>query len=139
MTGRKKARRSKAARPRRVGRLESTWNDTREALRSAETIVGKRVAALVQRSGLEPREVMRQAELWRARIDSEGKKARKRVQARLVELKQRARRDRHSLARSVDEAVARGLAALNIPTRQEVQQLSRRVEQLSSRIATLRR
>jgi Poly(hydroxyalcanoate) granule associated protein (phasin) len=139
MAAKKKTHRGKPARTRRLGRLESTWNDTRDALRSAEATVGKRVAALVQRSGLEPREVMRQAEAWRARLDREGKKARKRVEARLVQLKQRARRDRHTLTRSVDEAVARGLAALNIPSRREVQQLSRRVEQLSTRIHAKRR
>ena len=45
-----------------------------------------------------------------------GKKARKRVEARLGELRQRAKRNRQTLARSVDDAVARALAALNIPT-----------------------
>jgi poly(hydroxyalkanoate) granule-associated protein len=139
MATRKKVLRGRPAHTRRLGRLQSTWNDTRKALRSAEATVGKRVAALVKRSGLEPREVMRQAELWRARLDREGKKARKRVQARLVELKQRAGRDRRSLTRSVDDAVARALAALNIPSRHEIQQLSRRVEQLSQRVGARRR
>ena len=54
---------------------------------------------------------MRQAELWRSRIDREGRKAKKRVAARLDELKQRAKRDRRTLTRSADEAVARALAA----------------------------
>jgi poly(hydroxyalkanoate) granule-associated protein len=139
MPAKKKTVRRKAARSRPTSRLQSTWNDTRRALRSAEATVGKRVAALVQRSGLEPREVMRQAEAWRSRLDREGKKARKRVEARLVELKHRARHDRKALTRSVDDAVARALAALNIPTRHEVQQLSRRVEQLSHRIGGMRR
>lgn len=131
---------ARAARPtRRAARLSSTWKDTRKALRSAETTVGRRVAALVRRSGLEPKEVMKQAELWRTRLDRESKKARKRVEARLDELKQRARHDRRAIARGVDDAVARALAALNIPTRHEVQQLARRVEQLSERIGGMRR
>ena len=119
-------------------RLAQTWSDTRRALRSAEVTVGKRVASLVQRSGLEPREVMRQAELWRGRLDREGSKARKRVAARLVQLRHRATRDRRTLAKSVDEAVARALRALNIPTRREVQQLQRRVEELKARVERLR-
>jgi hypothetical protein len=130
--------RRKAARKAPRGRLEKTWNDTRRALRSAEVTVGKRVAALVQKSGLEPREVIRQAELWRGRLDREGKKARKRVAARLVQLKHRATRDRRSLSKSVDDAVARALGALNIPTRREVQQLQRRVEELKARVERLR-
>jgi poly(hydroxyalkanoate) granule-associated protein len=138
MATKKKAVRKRATRTARPGRLEKTWNDTRQALRSAEVTVGKRVAALVERSGLEPREVMRQAEAWRSRLDREGRKAKKRVAARLVELRQRAQRDRRSLSRSVDDAVAQALAALNIPTRHEVQQLQRRVEELKARVERLR-
>jgi len=138
MPARKQTVRRKDARTTPRGRLEKTWNDTRRALRSAELTVGKRVAALVQRSGLEPREVMRQAELWRGRLDREGKKARKRVEARLVQLKHRATRDRRSLSKSVDDAVERALGALNIPTRREVQQLQRRVEELKARVERLR-
>lgn len=138
MPAKKKTFRRKAARSTPRGRLAKTWNDTRRALRSAEVTVGKRVAALVQKSGLEPREVMRQAELWRGRLDREGKKARKRVEARLVQLKHRATRDRRSLSKSVDDAVARALGALNIPTRLEVQQLQRRVEELKARVERLR-
>ena len=139
MAARKKAVRNKPARRQPPTRLERTWNDTRRALRTAEATVGKRVAALVERSGLEPREVMRQAEVWRAQLDREGRKAKKRFEARLGALKQRAKRDRRTLVRSADEAVARALAALNIPTRHEVQLLSRRVEQLSSRVDAFRR
>ena len=138
MPTKKKTVRSRAVRSARPGQLEKTWDDTRRALRSAEATVGKRVAALVERSGLEPREVMRQAGLWRTRLDREGRKAKKRIAARLVEFRQRATRDRRTLTRSVDDGVARALAALNIPTRHEVQQLQRRVEQLKARVERLR-
>lgn len=138
MAARKKVVRKKVARAAQTSRLEKTWDDTRKALRSAEATVGRRVAALVERSGLEPREVMRQAEAWRSRLDREGRKAKKRVAARLGELKQRAKRDRRTLTRSVDEAVARALGALNIPTRHEVQQLQHRVDQLNARVQRLR-
>jgi poly(hydroxyalkanoate) granule-associated protein len=139
MAARKKVVRSRVRHPGRSTRLERTWSETRQALRSAEATVGKRVAALVERSGLEPKQVMRQAEAWRSRLDREGKKARKRVEARIAELRQRARVDRRALARSADDAVNRALAALNIPTRHEVRELSRRVEQLSKRVEGLRR
>lgn len=139
MAAKKRSVRKQAVRAARAGRLEKTWDDTRRALRSAEATVGKRVAALAQRSGLEPREVMRQAEQWRSRLDREGRKARKRVSAQLGELRQRASRDRRALTRAVDGGVARALAALNIPTRREVQQLQRRVEELKARVERLRR
>lgn len=139
MPARKKAIHRNARRAPGAIRLKASWKETRRALRSAEATVGRRVAALVRRSGLEPRDVMRQAEAWRVRLDREGKRARKRVAAGLAELKQRTRRDRRMLAHAVDQGVARALAALNIPSRHELQQLSRRVEQLTARVGGARR
>jgi hypothetical protein len=136
---RKKSSRAAARNLRRPLKLKAAWKETRRALRSAEANVERRVAALVRQSGFKPREVMRQAEEWRVRLDREGKRARKRVAAGLVELQQRARRDRRMLAHRVDQAVARALAALNIPSRHELQQLSRRVEQLTARVGSGRR
>lgn len=138
-TRKKKTARRGATRRSRGNPLERTWTDTRSALRSAEARVGRKVAELVEQSGLPTHEVLRRAEAWRARLGQEGRKVRKRALARLAELQQRARRDGRSLSRGVDDAVARALAALNIPTRQEVQELSRRVERLSARVDRLRR
>ena len=139
MATRKKAPRRGAARPSRANRLERTWTDTRSALRSAEARVGRKVAELVEQSGLPTHELQQRAEAWRVRLGQEGRKARKRALAGLAELQKRARRDGRSLSRGVDDAVARALAALNIPTRQEVQELSRQVARLSARVDRLRR
>jgi poly(hydroxyalkanoate) granule-associated protein len=73
------------------------------------------------------------------RLEQTWTEARKRALAGLAELQKRARRDGRSLSRGVDDAVARALAALNIPTRQEVQELSRQVARLSARVDRLRR
>jgi hypothetical protein len=126
-------------RNRRSAPLERSWNEARRALRSAEASVGRRVAALMQRSGLEPRKLKREAEKWRARLERERRSAGRRVAAGLDELKQRAWRDRRRLAHGVDQAMARALAALNIPSRHEVQLLSRRVGQLTQRVEGRRR
>jgi polyhydroxyalkanoate synthesis regulator phasin len=122
-----------------ANRIESGWKDARRAFRTAEGAVGRRVAELARRSGIDTKRLARQADEWRSRLDREGRKARKRVRARLAELQKRAQQERRTLARAADGAVARALAALNIPTRRELQELSRRVEQLSSRVAGLRR
>lgn len=134
---RKKTR--KARQPRATSRLGTTWRDAQKALRSAEGVVGRRVAAFARSRGIDTKELAHRAELWRSRIDREGKKARKRALAGLAELQQRALRERKSLAHAADDAVARALAALNIPTRREVQELSRRVERLATRVDALRR
>lgn len=140
MATRKTAGGRRGARPRqRASRLESTWKETQRALRSAEKTVGKRVAALVERGGQQASEAVRQAEVWRHRLDREGKKARKQVGIKLADLRVRAKRESRVLSRNVDEAVSRALAALNIPSRHEVHELARKVDQLTRRMEGLRR
>jgi poly(hydroxyalkanoate) granule-associated protein len=97
------------------------------------------VAELARRGGIDTSRLASRADALRSRLDREGRKARKRVEARLVQLQKRALQERRTLSRAADSAVARALAALNIPTRRELQELSRRVEQLSGRVAALRR
>ena len=126
------------ARARAATQFETTWNDARRAIRSAEGVLGKRVAEFARRRGIDTKELVHRAELWRSRLDRESRKARKRVELRLAELSKRAHHERNTVARVADDAVARALAALNIPTRREVQELSRRVGRLSSRIDTIR-
>jgi hypothetical protein len=141
MPARKKApRRPKAAPARRGGGgLARTWKETRAALGSAERTVEKRVKALVKRSGVDTGQAAETLRTWRGRIDRERKKALKQVQGRLAGLQTRAKRERRVVARAVDDAVRRALAALNIPSRHEVQELTRRVEELSRRIDRFRR
>lgn len=119
----KAARRLRAATPAREtkSRLEATWKDTQAALVSAEAKVEKRVKT------------------WSHRLERERKKALKQVEGRLAVLQTRAKKERRAVTRMVDDAVQRTLAALNIPSRQEVQELTRRVEELSSRIDRFRR
>lgn len=116
-------RRPRAASPagEAKSRLEKTWKDTQAALVSAEAKVEKRVKT------------------WSHRLERERKKALKQVEGRLAVLQTRAKKERRAVTRMVDDAVQRTLAALNIPSRQEVQELTRRVEELSSRIDRFRR
>lgn len=124
MAAKKKAsRRQRAATPGRdaKSRLEKTWKDTQAALVSAEAKVEKRVKT------------------WSQGLERERKKALKQVEGRLAVLQTRAKKERRAVTRMVDDAVQRTLAALNIPSRHEVQELTRRVEELSSRIDRFRR
>jgi CRISPR/Cas system CSM-associated protein Csm2 small subunit len=146
----KPAKKKPARRPRPVARarqnkrqkksrLETTWKDTQAALSSAEATVEKRVEALVRRSGVDTRQARKILAAWRHRLDRERKKAVKQVEGRLAGLQIRARRERRVVTRAVDDAVKRTLAALNIPSRHEVQELTRRVEELSRKIDRFRR
>lgn len=124
MAGVKKVRRSTSPRPARRGRMAG---------------IGSSVRKLASRSGVDTDELLERAHGLRKQLDRESRRARKQVAARFAALQQRARRDARSLGRSADAAVARALAALNIPSRQEVQQLSRRVEELRLRVERMRR
>lgn len=144
MPARKKsARRARAARTTPVrtaaGRFEKTWKETQAALSSAEATVERRVKALAKRSGVDTRQATQTLQAWGHRLERERKKAFRRVEARLADLQTRARKERRTLTRSVDDAVRRTLAALNIPSRSEVHELSRRVEELSRKIDRFRR
>ena len=70
----------------------------------------------------------------RSRLDREGRKAYRQMEARVAELQQRLGRDKTSLGRRVDEAVRSTLARLNIPNRREIAELTRKVDELSRKI-----
>ena len=70
----------------------------------------------------------------RSRLDQEGRKAYRQMEARMAELQQRLGRDKTSLGRRVDEAVRSTLARLNIPNRREIAELTRKVDELSRKI-----
>ena len=141
MSARVAARRSRpVARARRVtSGLEQTWNDTRAALSSAEARVEKRVQDLVRRSGVDTRQARKALEAWRVKLDRQGRKAMRQFEGRLAVLQTRARKERRVVGRAVDDAVKRTLAALNIPSRQEIHDLTRRVEELSQKVDRFRR
>jgi polyhydroxyalkanoate synthesis regulator phasin len=142
MPAKKKAvRRPRAATPARTAksRLQKTWKETQAALSSAEATVEKRVKELVKKSGVDTRQAADALKTWSHRLERERKKALKQVEGRLAVFQTRAKKERRALGRTVDEAVQRTLAALNIPSRQEVQELTRRVEELSHRIDKFRR
>jgi hypothetical protein len=59
---------------------------------------------------------------------------RRALNASLRDLQSRARKEGRAFARSAEGTVERALAALNIPSRMEVDRLTRRVEELTRRL-----
>jgi hypothetical protein len=119
--------------------LAITWEGTREALGSAEAAVQKRVRALVKKGGARTQQATETLVAWRGRLERERRKAMKQLEGQLATLQTRARRERKVLSKVVDETVQSTLAALNIPSRHEVHELTRRVEELSRKIDGFRR
>ena len=120
-------------------RLARGWRDARQALGVAEAKLEKQVRSLMKRSGVDMRQATLTLIAWRNRLERERRKAMRQVEDRLSLLQTRARKERRLISRAVDDAVRGTLAALNIPSRREVHELTRRVEELSRKIDGFRR
>ncbi len=114
------------------GRLARSWDETRATLE-------QRARALMKTSGVDPDKAAERLAALRQRLDRERRKAVKRVEGRLVGLRARARKERRVLTSKADEAVHRALVALDIPSRKELHELTRRIEDLTRKIDALQR
>jgi hypothetical protein len=101
--------------------------------------VEKRVRALLERNRISTRDASTLLKDVNALVGRERKKAARQLEARLQALQARARKERKVVARMANDAAQNALAAFNIPSRQEVQELTRKVDQLSRKIDSFRR
>ncbi len=119
--------------------LAITWEGTREALGTAEAALERQVRMLMKRGTARTQQAADARMAWSGRMQRERRKAMKQMEERLSLLQTRARKERRNMGRYADEAVQGALAALNIPSRREVHELTRRVEELSRKIDGFRR
>jgi polyhydroxyalkanoate synthesis regulator phasin len=136
---RKTATRVRPAARKAGGRLRDTWSQTVASVAAAEAAVEKQVRSLLHRKRISTRDASRLLKDVNAMIARERKKAAGQLEARLAALQARARKERLVVARMASDAAQSALAAFNIPSRQEVQDLTRKVDQLSRKIGSLRR
>lgn len=126
------------ARPARIrkpaDRLRDTWYATVSALTSAEDSLEKQARGLLKRNKIDTKDAAAMLRGVRALLDRERKKAVRDVEARVGNLQARLRKERKTLSRVVNEAVQGTLATFNIPSRREVAELTRKVDQLSGKI-----
>jgi len=135
------ARRARASRRggKAPSRIQSTWKEALRTLEGAEKQAEKEIRSFIKRSKLDTRQAAGLWKRWNARLDRESRKAARHLEVGLADLQTRARRESRAFGRMVDDAVLGALAALNIPSRDEVQQLTRKVNQLSRKIDGFRR
>ena len=119
--------------------LREGWKTALEALSKAEAGVETRVKALLRNNKLNVEDGAELLREFRKSVDNERQRAMKDLEVRLSGLQQRVRKEGKNVAKMADDAVQSGLAALNIPSRREVALLTRKVEELSKRIGTMRR
>jgi poly(hydroxyalkanoate) granule associated protein phasin len=73
----------------------------------------------------------------RHKVERERKNAARQIAGQLARLQARLNQERESLGRRMDDTVHRALIAFDIPSRQEVRRLTRKVDELSRRIGPL--
>ena len=117
-----------------IERLRETWTATREALISAERRMEKQARALLKRNKVGTRDAALMLKGLRTRAERERRKAVAGLEARMQTLQARLQRERKAFGRTARDTVRSTLAALNIPSREEIAELTRRVEKLSRRL-----
>jgi len=149
MTTRKKAT-PPAARARRSARkavrsarttgemLRETWGAAVTALTSAEEEMARQLRRMLRRNRITPADAATALAELRVRFARERVRARRRIDSGAADIAARLDHERKSVTRALDAAAHRALASFNIPSRQEVAQLTRKVDELSRRIESLR-
>jgi poly(hydroxyalkanoate) granule-associated protein len=120
-------------------RLKETWDSTLSALTAAEQEVEKQIRTLLERNKIGTQDAAAALKDLRTRFDKERKKAAKELEGRLGELQSRIDKERKNLGRRLDDAVHGTLVTLNIPSRKEISELTRKVEELSRKIDGFRK
>jgi hypothetical protein len=119
--------------------LRDTWHSTLVALTTAEQEVEKQIRQLLKRNRIQSRDAAGVLRELGSRAEVERKKAMKDLEARLSSLQARMKKERKVVGRAVGEAVTGALASLNIPSRREVTELTKKVDQLGAKIDTFRK
>jgi polyhydroxyalkanoate synthesis regulator phasin len=144
MTGSKAPRPGRTARLAELrrtvpGRLRDTWYATLGALTSAEENLEKQIRRLLKRNRINTSDASAMLKDLGALVGRERRKALHELDARLKAVQTRLRKERKQVSRSVQEAVQATLAAVNIPSRHEVQELTRKVDELTRKIDRFKR
>lgn len=111
--------------------LRETWEAVLQSVSAAEAELEKQVRAAMEGRGAEAAARLREL---RDRLDRERRKVARELESRMASVQERLNKERKSLSRVVDDAVRGALAALNIPSRQEIAELTRKVDTLSRKI-----
>jgi hypothetical protein len=130
------ARKAAQGQARTVG---EAWHSTLVALTTAEQEVAKQVRQLLKRNRIQSRDAAGVLRELGARAEIERRKAMKELEGRLSTLQSRMKKEREVVGQAVGEAVTGALGRLNIPSRQEVTELTRKVDQLGAKIDDFRK
>jgi phosphate uptake regulator len=136
----KKKRTRKVRQPRTAqDAIRETWKQALRTLASAETEVQKQVKALLKRRRIASADAAQVLKGLRVRLERERKLALKQLESRMTTFRSAVSKERKVVGKTFDRAVHRALAALDIPSRREVAELTRKIDDLSKKIDAFRR
>lgn len=136
-TATRTARRGRTAVP-PAGGLRERWSATLAVLSAAEAEMEAQVRKLLKENRITASDTSDALRQLSRRLEKERVKAMRQLDSRLGVLQQRVDRERRQVSRMVDSAVESALAAVNVPTRREINELTRKVDALTQRIEGLR-
>lgn len=113
--------------------LKDRWDATLKSVATAEAQMEKQVRQALKKNKLAGDAADALKEL-RVKLERERKKLGKEFDARLHSFQTRVKKERRNLGHLIDEAVHSTLVTLNIPSRKEVAELTRKVDELSRKI-----
>lgn len=119
--------------------VREAWDSTLQGLTRAEAEIEKQVRALLKKNKINVDDAAEMLLKLRSSAAKERKRGMKELEARLKVLQARVKKEGVNVAKLAEEGVQSALAALNIPSRREVAELTRKVEELSRRLGALRR
>lgn len=119
--------------------LRDAWASTVGALNSAQGEMEKQIQLLLKKNKIAAKDAKGVLKEIGTRIGSERKRALKDLESRMKTVQTRLKKERKVVGRMVDDAVQGALATFNIPSRQEIGDLTRKVDELSKKIDSLGR
>jgi polyhydroxyalkanoate synthesis regulator phasin len=117
--------------------LREQWDRAVKSLTAAEAQVEKQIRQFVAKNKVGQDATRTFTEL-RKKLERERKRAARELEGGVARFQGRFQEERKNLGRRVDDAVHRALVAFNIPSRQEVGELTRKVDELSRKIDSFR-
>jgi polyhydroxyalkanoate synthesis regulator phasin len=140
MTMPKKKTARKTRRPKTAqDALRETWKQAMRTLASAEAEVQKQVKTLLKRRKIASADAAKVLKGLRARLERERKVALRQLEGHIATLRTAVNKERKVVGKTFDRAVHRAMAALDIPSRREVAELTRKIDDLSKKIDAFRR
>ena len=119
--------------------LHDTWVAAMDALHAAQDEAEKQLRGALKRNRISTKEATDVIKNVRKRFEKERRKAVKEFEDGVSSFQTRLVKERKALQKMANDAVRRTLASLNIPSRREVAELTRKVEQLSKKIDSFKR